>query len=381
MNMSASPVRSKRFAQFLPGTALGVALFAALSAALPSGGVRLFAQAPEAEADEDGAGQEASTDPADAAAGEPTTGEPTTGAPEGTSPESITPTGPPGIRFGETRTVRLKVGIRIKTGGECKGIDASVPIPMEWPEQEVRVVEEEISPDVRGVDYRTLEGGVKQMLLSIPRLGAKETCEAILTLDIDRKVILPPERTDIYQVPKSVPRDIKRFLGDSPYIESRHPKIRTLAREIVKDKPNGWAQAEAIYDYVRANVEYRESDLKGAVDALKDKVGDCEAMTSLFVALCRAAKIPARMVWVTDHSYPEFYLVDDQNKGHWFPCQISGSRAFGEMPETRPILQKGDNYRVPESKERRRYVAVQLNATAVRGGSPRIEEIVEQGSP
>jgi hypothetical protein len=275
----------------------------------------------------------------------------------------------------------LKVGIRIKTGGECKGIDASVPIPMDWPEQEVRVVEEEISADVRGVDYRTLEGGVKQMLLSIPRLGKKETCEAILTLDIDRKVILPPERTDIYQVPKTVPRDVKRFLGDSPYIESRHPKIRTLAREIVKDKPNGWAQAEAIYDYVRANVEYRESDLKGAVDALKDKVGDCEAMTSLFVALCRAAKIPARMVWVTDHSYPEFYLVDDQNKGHWFPCQISGGRAFGEMPETRPILQKGDNYRVPESKERRRYVAVQLTATAVRGGSPRIEEIVEQGSP
>lgn len=380
MNILASLVRSKRLSLFLSGMGLVVALHAASGWS--------WAQAPDAAAPleereqaavEADSGLDAAPDAAVEASPDTTTVEPTDAS--ATTPESSDASGTSGIRFGETRTVRLKVGIRIKTGGECKGIDASVPIPMDWPEQEVRVVEEEISADVRGVDYRTLEGGVKQMLLSIPRLGKKETCEAILTLDIDRKVILPPERTDIYQVPKTVPRDVKRFLGDSPYIESRHPKIRTLAREIVKDKSNGWAQAEAIYDYVRANVEYRESDLKGAVDALKDKVGDCEAMTSLFVALCRAAKIPARMVWVTDHSYPEFYLVDDQNKGHWFPCQISGGRAFGEMPETRPILQKGDNYRVPESKERRRYVAVQLTATAVRGGSPRIEEIVEQGSP
>ena len=124
-------------------------------------------------------------------------------------------------------------------------------------------------------------------------------------------------------------------------------------------------------------MQYRESELKGAVQTLHDGQGDCEAMTSLFIALCRAHKIPARMVWVTDHSYPEFYLVDDQQQGHWLPCQVSGARAFGEMPETRVILQKGDNFRIPETKERRRYVAVQLKAAAVRGTPPSVSEVME----
>ncbi len=285
--------------------------------------------------------------------------------------------GPRGIRFGEERVQKIKVGVRIKAGGECKGITASIPVPFDWPEQQVRIIDEDVSASVRSVDYRMLEGGVRQMLIVIPRLPAKEEAEAVLTFEVRRKVILPPEQTDVYEIPKSPDRSIKRFLGDSPFIESRNSRIRTLAREITKDKPNAWTQVEAIYDYVRANVEYRESELKGAVDALRDKHGDCEAMTSLFIALARAAKIPARMVWVTDHSYPEFYLEDEAGEGHWFPCQISGGRAFGEMPETRTILQKGDNYKDPDTRERRRYVAVQLQANAVRGGSPKVTEVTE----
>ena len=52
-------------------------------------------------------------------------------------------------------------------------------------------------------------------------------------------------------------------------------------------------------------------------------------------------------VWVPGHCYPEFYLEDAEGRGHWIPCQAAGTRAFGSMPEHRPILQKGDNFRVP----------------------------------
>ena len=66
-------------------------------------------------------------------------------------------------------------------------------------------------------------------------------------------------------------------------------------------------------------------------------------MSSLFVAICRADGIPARLVRVPGHCYPEFYLLDRDGKGRWFPCQAAGTRAFGGMPDPRPILQKGDN--------------------------------------
>jgi hypothetical protein len=301
--------------------------------------------------------------------------------PPPTDPASAT--GQAGVQFGPAEQRQLKVGVRIKAGGPCRGISAAIPVPMDWPEQEVRIIGEDISAEVTSVKYRHLDEGVKQMLITIPRLDSNEVAEAVLTLEISRKPILAPRDTASYKIPTRPSRDIKKYLGASPFIESRNPRIRSLAREILKDKSEApaWEQVEAIYDYVRDHVEYRESELKGAIQTLSDGVGDCEAMTSLFIALCRAAKIPARMIWVMDHSYPEFYLEDEAGNGHWFPCQISGSRAFGEMPETRPILQKGDNFAIPETRERRRYVATQLKANAVRGTSPQITEILQYLDP
>ena len=94
----------------------------------------------------------------------------------------------------------------------------------------------------------------------------------------------------------------------------------------------------------------------------EDGFGDCEELTSLFVAMCRVAGIPARSVWVPGHCYPEFYLEDEQGEGHWYPCQAAGTRIFGAMPEARPVLQKGDNFRIPGSRQPQRYVQETVTA-------------------
>ena len=48
------------------------------------------------------------------------------------------------------------------------------------------------------------------------------------------------------------------------------------------------------------------------------------------------------------------------------------------MHEQRPILQKGDNFKVPEKKERQRYVSEFLKGNAVAGGGkPSVEFIRE----
>jgi hypothetical protein len=104
-------------------------------------------------------------------------------------------------------------------------------------------------------------------------------------------------------------------------------------------------------------VQYKDEPLKGALAALRDGTGDCDELSSLFIALCRANDIPARTVRVPGHCYPEFYLLDAQGKGRWYPCQAAGTRAFGGMPDPRPILQKGDNVPGidPSTKKRVRY--------------------------
>ena len=283
---------------------------------------------------------------------------------------------PKGAKLDKELIQQYEIGVEVTAdGGPCKGIVATTPMPIDWPEQRVRVLREDIAPFVRNVTYRSVGGTVKQMVINIPFIPAGETVRAVVTLEISRHSLLPPESTSGYVVPKKLDHNTRIFLGPSPKIESRNAKIKSLAKEITVDKPGAWEKVEAIYDWVREHVKYENGPLKGAMAALKDGTGDCEELTSLFIALCRASDIPARTVWVPGHCYPEFYLEDDEGKGHWFPCQAAGTRAFGGIPEQKPILQKGDNFSVPETREKQRYVAEHLTG---QGGQPKVKFIRKQ---
>ena len=80
--------------------------------------------------------------------------------------------------------------------GLCTGIVATLPVPLDWPEQQVRTVEERATPNVRPLRYRTLAGGVRQLLITIPRLDAGETASVTVVLEITRTPIIAPIRTD-----------------------------------------------------------------------------------------------------------------------------------------------------------------------------------------
>lgn len=279
-----------------------------------------------------------------------------------------------GVQLGEAVKQKWRVGMQVRAiGGACNGIFATIPVPTTWPEQDVELVNEEVSKEVRGITYRILDNGVQQMIVSIPSLPAGGTATALLTFDVFRKPAQPPEDTAILKIPEKTHSSFSRYLQASPFIESKDAKIVALSKELMtaNEGKSDWEKVEAMYDWVRDNVKYENGKLKGALAALKDKTGDCEELTSLFIALCRVAKIPARTVWVPQHCYPEFYLVDDEQQGHWIPCQIAGVREFGTLTDPRPVLQKGDNFKVPEKKEAQRYVAEFIKGKAG-GGDPQV---------
>jgi len=279
--------------------------------------------------------------------------------------------------LGDARVQKFRVGIEVTAeGGPCRGIYATLPVPGDWPEQKVQVVAEDLSPDVRALRYRVLPGGVKQMVVEIPDLPAGERAHAIVTFALERSSIIAPADTDSLTIPEKPDRALKAFLGASPYIETRHPKIMKLAKA-TGEGLDGWEKVEAIYDTVREKVEYRNCELKGAARALADGWGDCEELTCLFIAMTRVEGIPARTVWVEGHCYPEFYLVDGEGQGWWYPCQAAGARAFGAMPDQLPILQKGDGFRDPDRPGKTlRYVSEFIRGSAVDGGgSPQVKWI------
>jgi hypothetical protein len=284
-----------------------------------------------------------------------------------------------GARIDKTFVQKIKIGIEVTAeGGPCRGLHGTVPVPTDWPEQKVTIVEEKTTPNVKKIQYRSLGPGAKQMVVDIPQLQPGEKASAMTTFEVARSSLLPPDDPSKFKIPTKVERELAPFLGSSPYIETRHPKIVELSRQ-AGDGKDGWDKVEAIYELTREKVSYKPGELKGAAKALQEGTGDCEELTSLFIALCRNNHIPARMVWVQGHCYPEFYLVDNDNKGHWFPCQAAGARAFGGIPEERPILQKGDNFRDPDRpKEPLRYVNEFMKGSAVKGGGkPRVEFVRE----
>lgn len=276
-----------------------------------------------------------------------------------------------GIGFGDAKTTHWKVGVIVTAArGPVSGVLCTIPEPLEWPEQTVSLVSQDVSPGVR-VKHRDL-GGVRQLVVKIPKLPNQKTAKALFTYKITRRSITAPPSTESFVFPKKVSRADKRWLGNSPYITTRDKQIQTLAKERFRSlaEEGVWKQVEGLYDLVREKVEYKEGSIKTAAKALRDGSGDCEELTSLFIAMCRVNRIPARMVWVPDHCYPEFYLQDAAGNGHWLPCQAAGTRAFGEMPEMRPILQKGDNFKVPEKSKPQRYVAEFMTGKPVRGSGP-----------
>ena len=119
--------------------------------------------------------------------------------------------------------------------------------------------------------------------------------------------------------------------------------MRSTKRSPIRfeESANDWEKIEAIYDAVLKKIDYVEGPDKSAVEALHDKQADCQGRSALFIALCRLNKVPARMVWVHGHCYPEFYMEHAEGEGYWYPCESAGTRAFGEMPLARTILQKG----------------------------------------
>jgi hypothetical protein len=259
--------------------------------------------------------------------------------------------------FGAERTQRWRIGMTVTAQTPCFNIFGTLPVPTQWPEQDVKVVEEQIGDTVQKVDYRTLGGGIRQMLVMVPQLNPGERADAIVTLEVTRRAIEPPTDPESLSLPEKTPRDARRYLAPSPQIDSRNRKVRDLAQEITADKEKAWRKVEALHGWVRENIKTTNDKLKGTLTTLESKSGRMDDLVGLFVALCRSLKIPARMVWVPDYSYAEFYLEDAEGEGHWFPCELGERAVFGALGNQYLILQKGDNIEVPELKEPQRFVA------------------------
>ena len=122
--------------------------------------------------------------------------------------------------------------------------------------------------------------------------------------------------------------EARRYLAPEAFIESDDPAIKAEADLAVQGGAGNRDRAERLTRYVNSIVEKKLTvSLPSAREVLRTRVGDCNEHTVLYVAMARAAGMPARiavgLVYVRGafyyHAWPEVYIDEGKGRGLWLP--------------------------------------------------------------
>lgn len=123
----------------------------------------------------------------------------------------------------------------------------------------------------------------------------------------------------------ALPIEVRQYLESEFWIPVEDPRVKAVATEATKGKRGILAKARGVYDWVVENTR-RDPDVPGCglgkVEVtIAQRTGKCADISSVFVAVARAAGVPAREVFglrlgqpgqsdITDghHCWAEFYL-------------------------------------------------------------------------
>lgn len=256
----------------------------------------------------------------------------------------------------EPRPYQLKVGMRLEGTGPATQIMATTAAPVEHPEQAIT------GYDLDGagcrVALRALSREAGQVVLSAPGIVEGQVIVGAALFRLTLHKSYQGYERDRFPAEQEFPKDFRKlYMYDSPGIQTRGRDVRELAVKIAGQIDHPWDKARAYYGWVWENIRARTGPYTSVVEALRDRVGDCEERAAVFVALCRVSGIPARLVWVPNHNWAEFFLLDEQGEGHWIPAHTSAYNWFGWTGAHELVLQKGDSIYVPEKRKEYRLLA------------------------
>lgn len=128
----------------------------------------------------------------------------------------------------------------------------------------------------------------------------------------------PAQLTAHYRLP-ALDTVLGAFLRPEPLIQSSNPRIEAQARLLVQRETDAVKAAALLTHWVADHVKPEVANtIPSALQVLERRRGDCNEHTALYVALARAAGLPARpvagLVYLGGrfyyHAWPEVYLGD-----------------------------------------------------------------------
>ena len=132
--------------------------------------------------------------------------------------------------------------------------------------------------------------------------------------------------------PESLPDSALQFLLPSRYCPA--DTLEKFALQTVGNATPGYDQVEAIRSWVRANIEYKYGVSTGsttAADTIRDGAGVCRDFSHIGISLCRALRIPARMV------VGYLYRLDPMDLHAWFEAYVDGRWYTFDATQSEPL--------------------------------------------
>ena len=123
-----------------------------------------------------------------------------------------------------------------------------------------------------------------------------------------------------------------QFLLPSRYCPS--DTLESFAQQVAGSHTPGYDQVEAIRSWIRENIEYKYGVSNGstnAADSLRDKAGVCRDFSHIGLTLCRALRIPARMV------VGYLYRLDPMDLHAWFEAFVDGRWYTFDATQAEPL--------------------------------------------
>ncbi len=215
--------------------------------------------------------------------------------------------------------------------GELISLDIYIALPVDLPYQQLLSAP---TFDPQPTDFLTDRWGQEVAHFHYENIPTGEFVTAVMITEAElfktRFFIFPENVGNLSDIPKEVS---KLYLSDDTKYWVSDDYIQETAKKVVGDETNCYRIARKLFNYVIANMEY---ELAGgwnvAPTVLKRGTGSCSEYSFVYIALCRAAGLPARYAGSvvirgddasTDdvfHRWVEVYLP---NYG-WIPIDPSG---------------------------------------------------------
>ncbi len=265
----------------------------------------------------------------------------------------------PKYRLSDTRRARVEYLWALSNygPGDVTDLTLNIALPMELPNQKL-LTELTFSSLPTGTERDRWDQQCATFDLGRVAGGTKKTLTYAVNAEVSaiRYLIIPEDTGTLDDIPAEIRKKYtangSRYRIDTPYMQE-------TAKKIVGEEKNPYWIGRKIYDFIIGSLEY---EMIGGWDVpevvLKRGSGSCSEYTYTFVALCRAAGLPARyqgsiVVRGDDasideafHRWAQIYLPDygwvpvDANRGD-AKSPADQARGFGELSNRFLITTQG----------------------------------------